>query len=414
MSQNATHNDIQKVAELDRELVAIMRGFLILGPLSWSVEVQREFLAGAAKNRLELPIITYAKIDYSTQIAALKNYIKKLGSDAHPAISFLRKNAESYLDAYYILQGAGTPAVSEFSKKLYGSPSDVLVGYNRKNISIAKYFLRVIKDFNIQNDKAEKQYTAAQFRDLMQAEVEKNIDINIDPINISVDANVNARAAAGPDYVKLREGATFTDSDLEQLLNHEVMTHTLTYINGRNQPVLSCLGYSAPRVTAIQEGLATFSEYINFSIDLVRLRRIALRIIALQKAEQGADFIDIFRFFRKAGQNDEESYLSAMRIFRGGVAEGGVVFYKDNVYLKGLIEVEAFLKRAMHNGRLRDTDLLFSGKLTTEDVENFHQLNDAENYISLPKYLPRWMQKREALAAHLAFNDLTERFKKKV
>ena len=414
MSQNATHNDIQKVAELDRELVAIMRGFLILGPLSWSVEVQREFLAGAAKNRLELPIITYAKIDYSTQIAALKNYIKKLGSDAHPAISFLRKNAESYLDAYYILQGAGTPAVSEFSKKLYGSPSDVLVGYNRKNISIAKYFLRVIKDFNIQNDKAEKQYTAAQFRDLMQAEVEKNIDINIDPINISVDANVNARAAAGPDYVKLREGATFTDSDLEQLLNHEVMTHTLTYINGRNQPVLSCLGYSAPRVTAIQEGLATFSEYINFSIDLVRVRRIALRIIALQKAEQGADFIDIFRFFRKAGQNDEESYLSAMRIFRGGVAEGGVVFYKDNVYLKGLIEVEAFLKRAMHNGRLRDTDLLFSGKLTTEDVENFHQLNDAENYISLPKYLPRWMQKREALAAHLAFNDLTERFKKKV
>jgi hypothetical protein len=173
------------------------------------------------------------------------------------------------------------------------------------------------------------------------------------------------------------------------------------------------LGYSAPRVTAIQEGLATFSEYINFSIDLVRLRRIALRIIALQKAEQGADFIDIFRFFRKAGQNDEESYLSSMRIFRGGVAEGGVVFYKDNVYLKGLIEVEAFLKRAMHNGRLRNTDLLFAGKLTTDDVEDFIQL-DGDEYVALPAYLPRWMQKREALAAHLAFNDLTERFKKKI
>jgi len=407
----STH-EMETIRALDRELVSIVRGFLILGPLSWSVDVQKEFLTGAARNKLALPKITYAKNDYSLQISALKNFIIKLGFDAHPAVSFLRKNAESYLDAYYILQGAGTSAVTEFSKKLYGSPDDTIAGYNRKNISIAKYFLRVIKDFRIQNSDSGNQYTASQFRELMQAEVEKNINTKIDPVNITVDSNVNARAAAGPDYVKLREGATFTDADLEQLLNHEVMTHTLTYINGRRQPVLSCLGYSSPRVTAIQEGLATFSEYINFSIDLVRLRRIALRIIALQKAEQGADFIDIFKFFRKAGQNDEESYLSAMRIFRGGVAEGGVVFYKDNVYLSGLIEVEAFLKRAMHHGKLRQADLIFAGKLTTDDVENFIAL-DGDDYVELPTYLPRWMQKREALAAHLAFNDLTERFKKK-
>jgi uncharacterized protein (TIGR02421 family) len=257
-------------------------------------------------------------------------------------------------------------------------------------------------------------YKAHEFRDLLQAEVEKNMDTKVDRVSITVDQNITARATAGPDYVKIRANATFTDADLEQLVNHEVLTHTLTYINGRKQPVLSCLGYSAPRITAIQEGLATFSEYINFSIDLVRLRRIALRIIALRKAEQGADFIDIFRYFRKAGQNDEESYLSAMRIFRGGVAEGGVIFYKDNVYLSGLIEVEAFLKRAMHNGRLRDTDLLFAGKLTTGDVENFNQLDGGEGYIKMPAYLPKWMHKREALAAHLAFNDLTERFKKKI
>jgi len=408
----APQSEINRVTELDRELVAIIRGFLILGPLSWSVHVQKEFLAGAANNRLELPKISYAKIDYSTQISALIKYIKKLGTDAHPAINFLRKNAESYLDAYYILAGVGTSAVTEFSKKLYGSPSDILAGYNRRNIGIARYFLRVVKDFKIENSPERNLYTATQFRDLMQAEVEKNIDTKTDRVTITVDANINARAAAGPDYVKIREGAIFTDADLDQLLNHEVLTHTLTYINGRRQPVLSCLGYSAPRVTAIQEGLATFSEYINFSIDLVRLCRIALRIIALREAEKGADFIDIFKFFRKAGQDDEESYLSAMRIFRGGAAEGGIIFYKDNVYLSGLIEVEAFMKRAMHNGQLRETDLLFAGKLTTDDVEDFFQF-DTEGYIEMPKYLPKWMQKREALAAHLAFNDLTERFKKK-
>jgi uncharacterized protein (TIGR02421 family) len=409
-----TKPDIEHIKKLDRELVAIVRGFLILGPLSWSVAVEKEFLAGVAKNNITLPKVSYLKNDYSEQILALKNYVKKLGTSQHPAIELLRNNAKSYLNAYYILQGVGTKDVSEFSKKLYGSPSDLLAGYRRTNQGVAKYFLRVVKGFDVQTPPLSQRYNAEEFRDLMQKAVDLSINTKADPIAITIDSSIAARASAGPDYVKIRDTATFTDADLDQLLNHEVMTHTLTYINGRNQPILSCLGYSSPGVTAIQEGLATFSEYINFSIDLLRLRRIALRIIGIQKAEDGADFIDIYKFFLKAGQEEGESYLSAMRIFRGGVPQGGIVFYKDNVYLKGLIEVEAFLKRAMHTGHLREMDLLFAGKLTTADVMNFHKYDESEKYIAMPKYLPNWMHKREALAAHLAFNDLTERFKKKL
>ncbi len=408
------NRDLQLIKKLDRELVAIIKGFRILSPLSWSLDAQNEFLKNAKKRRYEFPKVSYDKHDYSDQISALRSFLEKLGSDEHPAISLLRNNAQSYLDAYYILQGVGTKDVNEFSRKLYGSPNDMLTGYKRTNHSIAKYFLRVAKEFHVQTPPPEKKYEAEEFRDLMQKAVDANIDPNEDPVQITIDKNITARAAAGSDYVKIREGATFTDADLDQLLNHEVLTHTLTSINGRKQPILSCLGYSSPAVTEVQEGLATFSEYITFSIDLLRMRRIALRVLALKKAEEGADFIDIFKFFRKAGQDDEESYLSAMRIFRGGVPEGGVIFYKDNVYLSGLIEVEAFLKRTMHNGRLHEMDLLFAGKLTTQDVINFDGFDASDKYIEMPKYLPQWMQKREALAAHLAFNDLTERFEKKL
>ncbi len=47
--------------------------------------------------------------------------------------------------------------------------------------------------------------------------------------------------------------------------------------------------------TRTQVGVAVFSELITYSIDLVRLRRIALRAVAVDPALSGADFIDVFR-----------------------------------------------------------------------------------------------------------------------
>lgn len=401
---------IEQIEKLDTELVGIIKDFLLLGPLSWPKEAMNKFLTNADKGNLTLPDVTYPTVDYSGKISALTSYLKKLGKDDHPAISFLRDTADSYLDAYRILQGVGTSDVSEFSRKLYGSPKDYIHGYERRNVDIARYFLRVVEDYKFNVTDEPLVYNASQFKDALAKNVADSIDPNSDPISITIDSNITARATAGSNYVKIREGAMFSKSDLNQLFHHEVMIHTLTYINGRKQPFLKTLGYNAPRTTATQEGLAVFAEYINSSIDLVRLRRIALRIIAIDLAEKGADFIDLFKFFRKHDQNEEESYYSAMRIFRGGTAKGGIVFHKDNVYLKGLIEVGSFLKEAMHQGKIHDIALLFCGKLTIGDIASLQPLFKSDHIID-PKYMPDWAKRSSELAAHLAFNDLTEQFK---
>jgi len=406
-----TNKSIEKIQELDNQLVAIIQDFLLLTPISWPKESMRVFLKNAASGNLKLPKIQYPDNNCNDKIDGLKAYLKNLGTSLDPAISFLRDTAESYLNAYRILQGVGTADVSEFSKILYGSPTDILSGYKRSNIAIAKYFLRISDAYKLTEDDPLI-YTAHDFKQKLAKRITQEIKIENDPINIFVDSSIVARVAAGSDYVKIRKGAMFSNKDLEQLFHHEVMIHTLTYINGRNQPILKTLGYNAPRTTATQEGLAVFAEYVNFSIDLVRLKRIALRIIAINMAEKGADFIDLFKFYRKHSQNDEESYYSAMRIFRGGRPEGGIVFYKDNVYLKGLIEVGAFFKQAMHEGTLHDIDLIFCGKITTDDVLRLKPLSQ-EGVITDPKYMPSWAKKSGELASHLAINDLTERFKLK-
>lgn len=406
----ASARDISRISRLDDELVTIIKDFAILMPLSWSMEVQKKFLRGAKQCNWQLPQVSYAAQDYRPKIEQLKLFLKKLGSADHPALQYLRETAQSYLYAYYILQNPGTKKVSEYSRRLYGSPSDKLPGYERENYEVASYFLRVVDQYHLHVPDEPLIYSSAKFRSILQDQVGSCIDPVRDPITITVDPHITARAAAGSNYVKIRKNARFSEADLMQLLHHEVYTHTLTYINGRKQKVLQSMGYASPRTTATQEGLAVFSEYINLSIELVRLKRIALRIIAIHMAENGADFLDLYHFFHESGQNEEESYLSAMRIFRGGDPKGGIVFYKDNVYLRGLIEVEGFLKRVMHQGLVHNIDVLFAGKMTTGDVLLLQPLID-EGFVVPPAYMPEWATKRGELAAHLAFNDLTERFK---
>lgn len=404
--------DREKISKLDEELVAIIKDFLILAPLSWPNEIMKTFLKNIESKNAILPEVSYPKIDYSLKINALQKFIKKIGNDTQPALGFLKDTAESYLDAYNILKGAGTQAVSEYSAKLYGSPQDNLPGYKRRNIDVARYFLRIVEDYDCSSVNDPKIYSAQDLKIILEKRVGQVIDPILDPIHITIDSHIAALATSGPNYVKIREGASFSEADLKQLFHHEVMIHTLTYINGRKQPVLKSLGYASPRTTATQEGLAVFSEYINKSIDLIRLKRIALRILAIDMAEKGANLLDLFKFYKNHGQNNEDSYYSSMRVFRGGTPKGGIIFYKDNVYLKGLIEIGAFLKHATHQGTIHDIALLFSGKLTTQDVIRLHPLIE-EGYIPKPSYMPIWATKTSELAAHLAFNDLTERFKLK-
>src|SRR5690606_25950405 len=145
----------------------------------------------------------------------------------------------------------------------------------------------------------------------------------------------------------LRAGASFTDYDRHQLLEHEAFVHSLTALNGREQPVLGSLALASPRTTATQEGLATFAEQITGSIDIERMKRVSLRIEAVAMALDGADFLEVFAYFLEAGQNEVESFSSAQRVFRGVPLTGGAAFTKDTVYLRGLIGVHTFFRWAL-------------------------------------------------------------------
>ena len=88
----------------------------------------------------------------------------------------------------------------------------------------------------------------------------------------------------------------------------------------------------------------------------------------VKQALEGADFIEVFRGFLDAGQSEVESYRSAARVFRGGDVRGRVCFTKDGAYLKGVMMVNVFIRKALQEGRGELLPMLFAGRITTADV----------------------------------------------
>lgn len=396
-------------AEQDQQLVDLAENFKILALIEWPKRTQEEFLTSWKKNDPKLPKVAYPQINFHEPLKKLEHIINTTDIN-DPVGSFLHKTAKSYYYAHLLVENLGKPDMTKHSQEIYGRPGDTVTGSTYTNIDAAKFFIEVSDQFHDAYDLHEEDncILAETIRQEIEAATKQVITEH--KVDIIVDENLVPKAAAGVTRVRLRSGTCFSKYDFNQLLQHEVFVHTLTAINGRQQHNLKSLRLGSPRTTATQEGLATFAELVTGAVDLTRLKRIALRVIATDMALRGANFIDVFRFFMAHKQSENESFSSARRIFRGGDPNGYVVFTKDSVYLDGLLKTHSYFRWAMKNHRLDLAKVLFAGRMTFEDTEQLGPLMQT-GYISPPKYLPPWMSNIHSLGAYLAFSLFANKIK---
>ncbi|MBS0433061.1 MAG: DUF1704 domain-containing protein [Proteobacteria bacterium] len=391
-----------RYAALDKRLIEAVRGVHVLGAVAWPASAERRFLENLARGREVLPKIEYARRDLSAQRAELEA-IAAAADPAHPLGDYIVRSARSWAVAASMLEAIGSRAVTALSIELYGRPGDPLPGSSRTNLDAAKYFLQIAEELGdgLAADEIDYCLSAQTMRDDIQCEVDAFFGAGI--VKVEIDPDLTAKAAAGATRIRLRPATCYSGYDRSQLLAHEVFVHTLTAINGRAQPVLKSLSRASPRATATQEGLAVFAEVMSGSIDIARLKRISLRILAIERALAGADFIEVFRFFRGHGQGDADSFHSTQRVFRGVPLDGGAAFAKDNVYLAGLLTVHTFFRWAFKRGRLDLLRNLFAGKFALEDVIRLAPCF-ADGSLGAPVHVPPWVQAAHGLAGKLAFS----------
>lgn len=390
-----------RLLELDSRLIELGKGIHVLAQLSWPPSVQAAFMSERAAGRRRLPDVSYNIVAQTDRIAALREIVHK-ADVAHPLGQYLRDTAQSYITLCRLLESAGSARMTPYSLELYGRPGDSLAGGRVTNLDAAKHFLDVAVEFNNENQLSESDYCIpAAF---VQQQINERL-LEVFPANlvsVVVSAELVSKAAAGATRIRLRDATCFSAFDVEQLLQHEAFVHSLTAINGREQQKFSSLGLGSPRTTATQEGLATFAELVTGAIDISRLERIALRIAAIDMALNGADFIDVFEYFVNAGQPENESFNSTMRVFRGAPLTGGHAFTKDTVYLHGLMEVHTFFRWCMSHQKLPLARQLFAGRMTIGDVIRLQSCFD-DGLLDEPAYLPPWMCNSTSLSAYLAF-----------
>jgi uncharacterized protein (TIGR02421 family) len=206
----------------------------------------------------------------------------------------------SIATASRMLRHLGEPTFHDCSVSLYGAPDQVLADTGRSPLDLARR-LRTIIDGMSHIDlgaPADASATADEIARRMGIAVHKFFGDEAPAIEV-VD-NLSANATAGPDRIRIRSTARFTDRDVEQLIHHEAGIHVTTGLNGRHQTELPILASSHPGTTRTQEGLAVFAEFITGCMDLDRLSRLTDRVIGIQMACEGADFLEVYRLFPRA------------------------------------------------------------------------------------------------------------------
>lgn len=371
----------------------------ILGLLAWPLDVRERFLAAGGR---EMPRITYEKADTGPVREALATARREIAR-AGPARGWLERIAHRIDTAADMLNQLGRPGFFEASRKLYGAPSDPLPDSDSTPLDLARRLRQLIDQLAHIDLGAppEAGVDAEAVARRMDTAVKKFFGAEAPEIQI-VD-NLSANATAGPDRIRIRATAHFTDRDVEQLIHHEAGIHVTTGLNGRHQPHLPILAASHPGTTRTQEGLAVFSEFITGTMDLDRLSRLADRVLAIQMAADGADFLQVYAYFRDKGASEKIAYEQTRRVFRGGVLEGSAPFTKDVVYLDGLLRVHEFLRMAIAGGRADCLELLFCGKLDLEDIPVLGELASM-GLLHPPRYLPAWAADRRFLVAYLAYS----------
>jgi len=392
--------EVEKIRNACSQLYDASASIRVLTHISWPIRVREKFFASGAT---ELPQVRYKKFSPEETIERLY-YARKMFSFSPSINGWLNKIAFNIETSARMLAACGTPDFFTFSKQLYGAPKDQLMDETNTSLGLARQFDEIFSEFQ-KIDLGAADTASIPARDVakaMRAAV-KRIFGSAAPV-VSVEKGLSANALAGPRRIRIRSGATFTDKDVNQLIHHEASIHVATSLNGLEQENLKILAANHPGITKTQEGLAVFAEFITGSIDLDRFRRLSDRVLAIQMASDGANFLEVYQFFLARTDSQEQAFECARRVFRGGVLSGGAPFTKDIVYLDGLLRVHNFLRTLVAAGRADCLRMLFCGKLDLEDLPVIGELAEA-GICRPPKYLPAWAKDIRFLLCYLTYSS---------
>lgn len=374
-------------------------GGSVLETIAWPREVEERFFAGGESH---VPDVVYEVDRHAVKerLVHLDAFERELGGD-DALTRLLRSSIDSYRLSNRMILNAGTKAFYPLSREAYGGARTTALDDDTTNLDFAEHLATRLGDGS-DDGREPRKMSAAEFADDLRARVERHHHgLEVD---IKLVGDVSAKAIAGVKRLKVRTDATFEPEEARSLFLHEVETHLLTAQNGAAQPHLPFLKSGGPKTTRTQEGLAVFSEFFSQALTRERMRRLVERVRLVGMAEDGASFVDLYRYLRDRGADRHAAFLDASRVCRGGVPAGGAPFTKDASYLSGFIEVYNFLRLAVSSRTKEVAEVLVSGRLALDDTEALLALRE-DGVLAPPTHRPTWLRHYGDVVTHFAFTS---------
>src|SRR5690606_17700484 len=217
-------------AALDQRLVRAARGIRLLTLASWPASVQEDFLRDWRKGRAVLPQVAYPRLDFSEARTELQALARAADPD-HPLGLYLRESAASWERAARLLESLGTAAAGAESVALFGRPDDPLPGAGPTTRQAAGHFIQIAceLDHELLSPAEQVPVSATALGLQLQGDLDDFFGGRV--VQVELDRQLIAKAAAGATRIRLRAGAAFSDYDRRQLFHHEALVHSLTGLN---------------------------------------------------------------------------------------------------------------------------------------------------------------------------------------
>jgi uncharacterized protein (TIGR02421 family) len=403
------------VAGLASRIVDAQKPIRVLQALRWDDVVEETFLRSKPRELPKVDAAAYEKMDLGFDPQAKIEEFERIAQEIDHELGekdaigqIMLTTALEFRDVVRMLAARGTPSFYAWSRKLYGSPKDKFPDGRSTVRDLGQLLYGILTNID-ERSESLRAPSPAYARTIDAADAAALLGERLAAyfgdahVRCEADDGILADAAAGSDYVKVRTGARFSPRDIDILEVHEGWVHVATSLNGQAQPVARWLAKGPPRTTAVQEGLAALLEMFTFRTHPRRARRLNDRVLAVDKAEDGASFLDVFEWFRTEGYDEDECFHNTRRIFRGGVVEGGAPFTKDACYCKGIVLNYAFIRSAIQHDRLDLVPFLFVGKVAHEDVPVLAR-RVADGVVRPPRYVPPMFRDLNGLAIWMAYS----------
>ena len=411
MSKRTPADDYQQtIRSLSDRIVEAQTPIRVLDAIKWDDGVRKAFLKGKGKHLPEIDRAYYEARPLAFDASAKKLEFQNIERDItrqlgqfNPVGQIMRRMCKEYRMVIRMLEARGTADFGLISQELYGAASDAFHAGDPTLVDLGLMLSDYLNNIDNRGDLKDEAKTLTAKDAVLLLQERLAAVFGDETIRVFESDGIVADAAAVADYIKIRSDALFNSRDVRALEVHEGMVHVATTLNGLNQPFCTFLAKGPPSSTVTQEGLAILMEVISFISYPTRLRKLTNRTRAIHMAEEGADFLEIYRFYREQGFSEQSSYTNGSRVFRGSTPDG-LPFTKDLSYLKGFILIYNYIQLAVRKGKLEQIPLLFSGKTTLEDMRTLRQLVD-EGLVVPPKYLPPQFRDLNALSAWMCFSN---------